>query len=68
MIFFFCFRDRFRTAINVMGDAFGAGIVNHRSQKELNEIKKDSPRPSVGEKITTIDPEKANHISQEKSE
>lgn len=24
-----------RTAINVMGDAFGAGIVYHRSKKEL---------------------------------
>ncbi|KAF5273252.1 hypothetical protein FQA39_LY07583 [Lamprigera yunnana] len=27
--------DRFRTVINVMGDAFGAGIVNHLSKKEL---------------------------------
>lgn len=27
--------DRFRTAINVMGDSFGAGIVYHRSLREL---------------------------------
>ncbi|XP_018572232.1 excitatory amino acid transporter 1-like [Anoplophora glabripennis] len=60
--------DRFRTAINVMGDAFGAGIVNHRSQKELNQIKKDSPRASVEEKIRPIDTEKTNHVSQESTE
>ena len=27
--------DRFRTVINVMGDAFGAGIVDHLSREEL---------------------------------
>ncbi|KAF5303356.1 hypothetical protein FQR65_LT08269 [Abscondita terminalis] len=27
--------DRFRTVINVMGDAFGAGIVDHLSKEEL---------------------------------
>ncbi|KAJ8927364.1 hypothetical protein NQ314_020139 [Rhamnusium bicolor] len=30
--------DRCRTAINVMGDSFGAAIVNHRSQKELESL------------------------------
>lgn len=30
--------DRFRTAINVLGDAFGAGIVAHLSKKELEEM------------------------------
>ena len=37
LIFFFislC-RDRIRTAINVMGDAFGAGIVEHLSRDDL---------------------------------
>jgi hypothetical protein len=29
--------DRFRTAINVLGDALGAGIVAHLSQKELDD-------------------------------
>lgn len=29
------FRDRFRTAINIMGDSFGAAIVYYRSLKEL---------------------------------
>ncbi|XP_063920210.1 excitatory amino acid transporter 3-like [Zophobas morio] len=33
--------DRFRTVINVMGDAFGAGIVQHRSEKELNDLRSD---------------------------
>ncbi|CAL4077089.1 unnamed protein product [Meganyctiphanes norvegica] len=32
------FLDRFRTAINVMGDSFGAGIVYELSKKELEEI------------------------------
>ncbi|CAH0546988.1 unnamed protein product [Brassicogethes aeneus] len=35
--------DRFRTAVNVMGDAFGAGIVNHRSQKELATLTGPAP-------------------------
>merc|ERR1719468_459154 len=30
--------DRFRTAINVLGDSIGAGIVNHLSQKELEAM------------------------------
>ncbi|KAJ8941971.1 hypothetical protein NQ314_010192 [Rhamnusium bicolor] len=42
--------DRFRTAINVMGDAFGAGIVNHRSQKELVGLKQETPRNSIDDK------------------
>ena len=28
--------DRFRTAINVLGDAIGAGIVYHLSKNELS--------------------------------
>ncbi|XP_076354919.1 excitatory amino acid transporter 3-like isoform X3 [Tachypleus tridentatus] len=32
------FIDRFRTAVNVLGDAFGAGIVAHLSSKELQVI------------------------------
>lgn len=31
-----CFRDRFRTMINVLGDSIGAGIVNHYSVGELD--------------------------------
>merc|ERR1712066_1009346 len=30
--------DRFRTAINVLGDAFGAGIVYHLSKNELKKM------------------------------
>lgn len=36
IIFFFC-RDRFRTVVNVLGDAIGAGIVAHLSRDELRE-------------------------------
>lgn len=32
--------DRFRTAINVLGDSIGAGIVYHLSKDELAEFKK----------------------------
>lgn len=30
--------DRFRTLINVLGDSFGAGIVCHLSQKDIEEF------------------------------
>ena len=30
--------DRFRTAINVLGDSIGAGIVSHLSSQELRKI------------------------------
>lgn len=30
--------DRFRTTVNVIGDAYGAGIVEHLSRKELDEL------------------------------
>jgi solute carrier family 1 (high affinity glutamate transporter) protein 1 len=30
--------DRFRTAINVLGDAYGSGIVEHLSKKELQQF------------------------------
>nr|CAD7589538.1 unnamed protein product [Timema genevievae] len=31
----FVLRDRFRTTVNVLGDALGAGIVDHLSKGEL---------------------------------
>ncbi len=33
----YSFRDRIRTSINVVGDAYGAGIVYHLSKAELAE-------------------------------
>ena len=39
MHFFTChyyfIRDRFRTCVNVMGDALGAGIVDHLSRDDI---------------------------------
>jgi len=35
--FIFC-RERFRTAVNIMGDSYGAGIVNHLSKSELAKM------------------------------
>lgn len=37
-----CFSDRFRTAVNVLGDAFGAGIVSHLSTSELLKMDEDN--------------------------
>lgn len=31
-------RDRFRTMVNVLGDAFGTGIVEKLSKKELEQM------------------------------
>lgn len=42
-IFFRIYRDRVRTVVNVLGDAIGAGIVDHLSQSELQQIKPASP-------------------------
>jgi len=36
------YRDRIRTSINVLGDAYGAGIVYHLSKDELDRM--DSER------------------------
>uniref|UniRef100_A0AAY4D653 Amino acid transporter n=1 Tax=Denticeps clupeoides TaxID=299321 RepID=A0AAY4D653_9TELE len=41
--------DRMRTSINVVGDSFGAGIVNFLSQAELAEIDGDIPLTEEGE-------------------
>ena len=35
---FFAHRDRFRTAINVLGDSFVAGAINQTSRKELAKL------------------------------
>lgn len=34
------FLDRLRTSINVWGDLLGAGIVNHLSKKEVEDMEK----------------------------
>ena len=46
-IFFLC-RDRFRTVVNVLGDAIGAGIVAHLSRDELREAD-EANKDGVGE-------------------
>ncbi|KFM69541.1 Excitatory amino acid transporter 2, partial [Stegodyphus mimosarum] len=39
--------DRIRTSVNVLGDAFGAGIVYHLSKKELDEMDEIAAREEV---------------------
>jgi len=36
------YRERFRTAVNVMGDSFGAGIVDHMSKGDLAKIDREA--------------------------
>eukprot|EP00096_Caligus_rogercresseyi_P001975 TRINITY_DN1354_c0_g1_i4.p2 TRINITY_DN1354_c0_g1~~TRINITY_DN1354_c0_g1_i4.p2 ORF type:complete len:348 (-),score=81.27 TRINITY_DN1354_c0_g1_i4:3934-4977(-) len=40
--------DRFRTAINVLGDSIGAGLVYHLSKAELAEMSKLQTQPDGG--------------------
>lgn len=58
------FMDRFRTTVNVLGDAIGAGIVAHMSRDELREA--DEANMEMGredgdliEKYTAKDPDEA---------
>jgi hypothetical protein len=44
----FFFSDRFRTAINVFGDAIGCAIVQHLSRKELSALdNKETANPLI---------------------
>ena len=36
-MYMICCRERFTTAVNVFGDAYGASIVEQLSKKELRE-------------------------------
>ena len=36
-MYFFNIRDRIRTSINVLGDAYGAGIVYHLNRESLRK-------------------------------
>ena len=37
-IFFFYYRDRIRTSVNILGDGIGAGIVDHLVRSELGPM------------------------------
>jgi len=54
--------DRFRTAINVLGDSIGAGIVYHLSKDELDKME-EKPRQHPGggfEAVPMTDSEEVN--------
>ncbi|XP_074594871.1 excitatory amino acid transporter 1-like [Brevipalpus obovatus] len=40
------FLDRFRTVVNVLGDSFGAALVNILCKDSLNEMNEMDPKPS----------------------
>lgn len=44
------FMDRFRTVLNVLGDAVGAGIVAHLSRDELKEADQSKMEEGEGDK------------------
>ncbi|XP_067119187.1 excitatory amino acid transporter 1 [Centruroides vittatus] len=53
------FLDRFRTAINVLGDSFGAGIVAHLSRNDLTEgpetsVPSTSPNTAAAPQVTSM--------------
>ena len=45
------FSDRFRTSVNVLGDAFGAGIVHHLSREDLAREDEEEERA----RLQTVD-------------
>lgn len=47
--------DRCRTTINVLGDSFGAAIVQHLSEEELRGIPIEEPRRSSKEEIDMVE-------------
>ena len=51
----FFFRDRFRTMINVEGDAFGAGIIEHLSKEELATMSEAMDDMDVREQINSVE-------------
>ncbi|KIH46812.1 hypothetical protein ANCDUO_23133, partial [Ancylostoma duodenale] len=49
-------RDRLRTSVNVVGDAFGCGFVYHLSKNDLDDLSKNDDGK------TEISADKAPHI------
>lgn len=49
----YCYRDRIRTSVNVLGDAFGAGIVYHLSKAELDKMDADQANRDDLEMVDT---------------
>ena len=45
------FSDRFRTSVNVLGDAVGAGIVHHLSREDLAREDEEEERA----RLQTVD-------------
>ena len=52
--------DRFRTAINVLGDSIGAGIVNHLSQEELGMLDKQDREVALELRVEGREGEKSS--------
>lgn len=70
-LYFASSRDRFRTVVNVLGDAIGAGIVEHLSRDELMDADRNKmeegeaegdaiglvDKPASEERYTSKDPD-----------
>lgn len=62
------FMDRFRTVVNVLGDAIGAGIVGHLSRDELNEADQSDVEEGGGhgeEKHELIVPSEGRYVKKD---
>ena len=58
-------RDRFRTVVNVLGDAIGAGIVEHLSRDELKAADQENMEQGEVEDMELIEkytPKDPDHI------
>jgi len=54
----FLFRDRIGTVVNVVGDAFGAGIIGHLSKADLAKVPLNPPIPMFSNELGSSEHEK----------
>lgn len=72
-MFDYCFRDRIRTCTNVLGDTFGAGIIDHLSRKDIAEFNNKTNVESGHNIDTKVDAERTfsnssvRHFSKNRS-
>ena len=52
----FSFRDRIRTSINVLGDAFGAGIVHHLCKDDLEKLDMEVVKDLADQGMSPLSP------------
>ena len=41
------YRERFRTAVNILGDSFGAGLVDHLTKADIERNKEERKKSII---------------------